>query len=99
VRFKVDHRALAEMAGELMGLTREFEGLDGVVEGYESAAGHDGVAGRLDGFATNWSDKRREMVRAMEAIAGYADGAAHAYGQTESELTEALESCREGGSP
>jgi hypothetical protein len=91
VEFKVDQGALAEMAGELMGLTKEFEGLDDVVEGYESAVGHDGLAGKLDDFATNWSDKRREMVKAMEAIAGYADAAADAYGETETELTGAID--------
>lgn len=91
MQFSVDHGALAEMAGELMGLTAEFEGLEDVVEGYEAAVGHDGLAGRLDDFASNWSDKRREMVKAMEAVAGYADAAADAYGQTEAELCGAID--------
>ncbi|MGH9247018.1 MAG: hypothetical protein ACRD29_22405 [Acidimicrobiales bacterium] len=91
VQFTVDYRALDEMAGQLMGLTCEFDGLEDVVEGYQAAVGHDRLADRLDSFASNWSDERRKMKESMEAVAGYADAAADAYRDTEGQLCDAFE--------
>lgn len=85
-QFSVDPSALRDMAGRLRGLQEEFEGLEDTVGGYESAVGSEELAGKLESFADNWSDKRKQVAEQMQNVAGYAAAAADAYTQHEHDL-------------
>lgn len=84
--FKVDYDQLSELASVLFALKDEFEGLEDNIGPYKDAAGHDGVADKLDGFATNWSDDRGEITEAMQQVAEYGQQSADAYRGTDEEL-------------
>lgn len=77
--FTVDYDALSDMVSVLNGLKDEFEGLEDEMEPYREAAGHDGVSGAMDSFASNWSDDREEIVEVMEQVGEYGQGAADGY--------------------
>ncbi len=88
---EVELSALRDMAGRLKGLKNEFESQDSKVSGFEDALGAPEVAGALDDFANNWSDKRKELAEMLEQVAGYATLAADAYTETEHGLSENIE--------
>jgi hypothetical protein len=96
VEFTVSPAEVADMAARLQGLKEEFDGLEDHVGQYRSreVCGHEHVGDKLGDFADNWSDKKREMTRKLESLAGYAQAAAEAYDGLEVELSGAFE---EGG--
>lgn len=83
---EVDIAALRDMAGRLKGLKEEFEDQDALITGNEDAVGSPEVAGVLNDFVDNWSDKREELGEMLEEVAGYAVMAADAYAETEQTL-------------
>ena len=83
---EVDIAALRNMAGRLKGLKEEFESQDALTSGHQHAVGSPEIAGALDDFADNWSDKRKELGEMLEEVAGYAVMAADAYAETEQAL-------------
>jgi len=89
--FEVDVAELRDMAGRLKGLKEEFESQEDTVSGYDDAVGSNEVAGALEEFANNWSDKRRELAEKLEEVAGYASMAADAYHQTEGDLASSID--------
>ena len=86
-QFSVDVASVQDLAARLRGLKQEFEGLEDAVAGYEGDLGSAELADALDGFASNWSDKRKELVRPLDEVAGYAAAAAEAYASCERELS------------
>lgn len=96
-QFSVDPAALADMAGRLRGLEEEFNGLEDTVEGYEEAVGSDELADKLRSFADNWSDKRKEIAKQIENVAGYATAAADAYSQHEQAMSSRISGAGGGG--
>lgn len=96
---RVDVLELLYLAGRLRGLQEEFDSLQDVLKGYESAVGSARIADRLESFATNWSDRRKEVGRRIDNVAGYAARAAEAYGGLEEELSTYIdEASARGGS-
>lgn len=83
---KVDITALGDMATHLTALTHEFESIAAVIGGYQDAVGSAEIAHQLDEFAHNWSEKRKEIIRKMEEVAGYAASAASSYTTVEGDL-------------
>ncbi len=90
-RFEVDVAALRDMSARLKGLKDEFESQEDTVRGYEEAVGSPEIAGALDDFADNWSDKRKEIGEMLENVAGYAQMAADAYRETEDQLSSSMQ--------
>lgn len=79
---------LQDLASRLSGLRDEFNGLGDRMRGYEAAVGHPDVAGALGRFATNWSDKRKDLSEKLDQLSGYVKIAAESYAGMESELTK-----------
>lgn len=96
--FTVDVAALRDMAGRLKGLKEDFESQDDTMSGYEDALGSDELAGALNDFADNWSDKREQIGEMLQEVSGYAEMAADAYWTTEQELTSSIEESRAASS-
>ncbi len=95
--FEVDVAALRDMASRLKGLKEEFESQEDVLSG-EDAVGSPEVAGALDDFANNWSDKRKQLGEMLQEVAGYAQLAADAYQETEEGLTTSIEDSKAASS-
>lgn len=93
VQFTVSPAEVADLAGRLQGLREEFDGLEDYIGRYQSieVCGHEHVGGKLEEFADNWSDKKRDMSKQLEELAGYAQGAADGYSRTEGDLAGAFE--------
>jgi hypothetical protein len=93
VQFKVSPSEVADMAGRLVGLKQEFDGLEDQLDAYRSieVCGHDHVAGKLGDFADNWSDKKRDMAKKLEELSGYAHAAADAYAGLDGDLSDTFE--------
>jgi hypothetical protein len=87
VEFKVTPSALAELSQALLTLKGEFEGMEDYIGRYESAVAHGRVKDKLGGFADNWSDRRREVLKKLDEVASYADVAAQAYSEAETQLS------------
>jgi uncharacterized protein YukE len=83
----VDVQALSDMAARLRALREEFNGMGNTVRGFEEAVGDHRVSEKLEDFAGNWSEKREKIAKLLEDIANYADSAAQAYCQTESQMS------------
>lgn len=90
-QFSVDVASVQDLAARLRGLKQEFEGLEDAVAGYEGDLGSAELADALDGFASNWSEKRKELVRQLDEVAGYAAAAAEAYASCERELSAEMQ--------
>ena len=88
---EVELAALRDMAYSLKELKHEFENQDAQVSGYDDAVGSPEIAGALDDFASNWSDKRKELGEMLEQVAGYAMLAHDAYSETEQTLSANIE--------
>ncbi len=97
--FEVDVAALRDLASRLKGLKEEFESQEDVVSGHEDAVGSDRVAGALEEFASNWSDKREEISKLLEESAGFVDMAADAYGTNEEQLSSGIANAATGAAP
>jgi hypothetical protein len=82
---KVDAEFVRELAGRLRRVKDAFERLDDDTERYasESVTGDDRVTAQLLEFGRNWFDRRVEMAKQMEELAGHLDGAAGAYVETD----------------
>ena len=89
--FAVDVAALRDMSARLKGLKEDFESQEDTVHGYEDAVGAPEIAGALDDFADNWSDKRKELAEMLENVAGYSQMAADAYQETEEQLSSSMQ--------
>lgn len=83
---EVDIGALREMAGRLKGLEQEFASQRATFAEYADAVGSPDIAGALNDFGDNWSDKREELSEMFQQVAGYAQMAADAYAETEDAL-------------
>jgi aromatic ring-opening dioxygenase catalytic subunit (LigB family) len=86
-QINVDIKALSEMGAKLRALREEFNGMGNTVHGFEEAVGNHRVSERLGDFAGNWSEKREKIAKLIDDIANYADAAAEAYGQLESDMS------------
>ncbi len=98
-QFKVDVGGVKDMAARLKGVKDEFDSIEDVASGNGDAIGFDEAAGKLEEFGSNWSDKRHEISKMIENVAGYAQGAADAYSHTEGELASAISGSGEEAGP
>lgn len=87
---RVDYDALADLGARLMGLKEEFDGAEATMAGYLDALDHDGLSGELEAFATNWSDRKREVGERIAEVSGMASGAADCYRQADSGLCDQI---------
>jgi len=83
-------RALAGLRAEFANLTR--------IADPDAAAGDPGLAAALREFATDWSDKRNELVGQMHELSELAAEAVRAYRATDVTLAHALAGAA-GGPP
>lgn len=90
-QFSVDLASVQDLAARLRGLKQQFEGLEDDMEATAAVLGSPEVADALEAFASNWSDKRRQIVRELDEVAGYAVAAADAYAACEAELSSHME--------
>jgi hypothetical protein len=88
VVIKVDYDALSDMAGRLMGLKQEFDGAETTMEGYGDALDHGDLSGELHTFATNWSDKKKDVGTRIEEVSGMASGASDCYRGVDTDLCD-----------
>lgn len=88
VVIKVDYNALSDMAGRLMGLKQEFDGSETTMEGYNAAIDHGDLSGELHTFATNWSDKKKDVGKRIEEVSGMASGASDCYRGVDDDLCD-----------
>lgn len=88
---------LEDMAGRLKGLQQEFDNLESTIGGYDWAVGSSKVAQALDGFASNWSEKRKDMSKLLDTLAGYAAMGAQGYSGVEGNIVQAAQASQSGG--
>lgn len=77
--FAVDYRKLAEVAQSLADLRGELaQGADAVAP-LLGTLSHDGLRRELAAFAKNWSDRKADITKRLDQVAGFARAAAIAY--------------------
>ena len=87
-QYEHDVGQLEDLASRLSGLRDEFNGLGDRLRGYEVVVGHGDVSGALSRFASNWSDKRKDLGEKLDQLSGYVTTAAESYAGMENELTK-----------
>jgi hypothetical protein len=74
----VNTEVLRDAASDLNSVRSEFESATTNSESIADATGHDGLAGRVRAFASNWDHRRVEIVEQMtklhENLISVADG-------------------------
>jgi hypothetical protein len=88
----VDYDALGDMAGRLLGLKGEFDDAETTMDGYSDAIDHGDLSGELSSFATNWSDKKKDVGSRIEEVSGMASGASECYGGADHDLCNQIQS-------
>lgn len=75
----------------LRSVHHEFSSAHDTARPDRSVIGHPQLRARLEEFADNWDDRRKDMVDAIEGLAEAAETAATVYENVESDLVKALE--------
>jgi hypothetical protein len=83
------------MSQSLQSLGNEFANLTHVAD-VGGAAGDQGLASALTDFATNWSDKRNQMIGQLRELSQLADKAVQEYTQTDDTLAQSLAGAGKG---
>lgn len=67
--FVVDYTLLENVENTLNRLHSEFGNIQAQEQHYSAAWGSGDIASAMNGFATNWSYHRSQMLKSMEALA------------------------------
>ena len=86
---RADLTRIGQMSRSLAGLRDEFSSLTRVAD-VGPAAGNAGLESVLSDFASNWSNKRDELVSDLNELSGLSARAVAAYRRTDDTLTHAL---------
>ncbi len=87
---KVDYQLLDQTYASLGGLAGQFETIQAVQDGYNSAMGSDAIAAAMNGFAGNWSIHRKKLTGQMRALRQQVHAARQGFGQTDQDLSRQL---------
>ncbi|SRR6266851_4558860 len=86
---KADLARIAQVSGSLKTLGGEFAAITRVADAGGSA-GDAELASALTDFATDWSDKRTQLIGQMRELSELADKAVQEYTATDTTLAHAL---------
>lgn len=90
---RVDIMRLEDLSKQLNLLRCEFEGLEDRVDDHRAAVGRAGkLSDALDDLASNWSDKRKEVVAELAAFSELALQTAQHYRDLEAALASGFSS-------
>lgn len=87
---------IESMSRSLLNLGNEFANLTHVAD-VGGAAGNAQLASALSDFASNWSDKRNQMIGQLKELSKLADKAVKEYKKTDGTLAHSLASASKGG--
>jgi hypothetical protein len=88
--FSASPEALRETAAELAALRDELDEIGSSLGPDAAAVGHFAVFERLGSVATNWSERRHDLIERVERLAGFARAAADAYAGCETDISAAF---------
>ena len=89
---KVDTQRLDDLSQELRLLCDEFEGIGERVDEYQPAVGRSGrLMEALDDVATNWSDRRGDLIESLRSLAQMATEAARHYERQDQTMAARME--------
>ncbi len=77
--FTVAYTELGELAQKLANLRGEFDKGSDAIGPLLHALSDDELRRELSQFATNWSEKRAELTKRLDEVAGFAKAAADTY--------------------
>ncbi|WP_165984755.1 hypothetical protein [Streptomyces sp. YIM 98790] len=69
----------------------ELEASEDIAEDYAEQVSHDDLADALEEFASNWSDKRTELVESIRAVAWMAELAGDTFQGLDRDLADAVQ--------
>jgi hypothetical protein len=92
---KADLARIAQVSGSLKTLGGEFAAITRVADAGGSA-GDAELASALTDFATDWSDKRTQLIGQMRELSELADKAVQEYTATDTTLAHALTGAGKG---
>lgn len=87
----VDTDVLHDAGRSLRRVYEDFKSAGDDARPPESVIAHGRLRERLEEFADNWDNRRREMTKDIEGLGELAEGAATEYERLETELARALE--------
>lgn len=93
---RADLDGIERMSKSLLNLSNEFANLTHVAD-VGGAAGDSGLASALSDFASNWSDKRNQLIGQMRELGQLADKAVQEYDKTDDTLAGSLAKAMKGG--
>lgn len=88
---KVETSVLRDAGRSLRAVYNEFKEADNAASPGRDVIAHNKLRDRLDEFADNWDDRRKEMQSSIEGLGESAEAAADAYEQLETEFVKNLE--------
>jgi hypothetical protein len=88
---KVDTQTLRRAGSALRVVHQEFSAAGELARPDRRVIAHPRLLERLEEFADNWDDRRKDMIDAIEGLADIAVMAAEAYENVETHLVKALE--------
>lgn len=77
--FTVAYTELGELAQKLADLRGEFDKGSDAIDPLLHALSDDDLRRELSQFARNWSDKRAQLTKRLDEVAGFAKAAADTY--------------------
>ncbi len=87
---KVSTQQLRDMGRALTTLESEFQHGTDLVDSFRGYLGSGELAKALDDFASDWSKKRDELCKGLDALGKCATGAADTYDGVDGHLADAL---------
>jgi hypothetical protein len=95
-RIQVDTQRLEDLSRDLGLLCDEFEGIGERVDDYQPVIGRSGrLMDALDDVATNWSDRRGDLIEALRGLAQMATEAARHYERQDQMMAARMEGTSE----
>jgi len=65
---RIDMAALDRLYKDLLSVSIRFSDIESTTRGVGDAVGHEGLAGRVQSFSSDWKIRREEMIQGLDAV-------------------------------